>query len=434
MTTLSDRDSNDLTRRELEKDEDARLAPWASRSSEARRAVPLDREGRLFDYRTEFQRDRDRIVHARAFRRLRLKSNGGALPPDEPFRDLLTHTLALSQMARTAARGLSLNEDLVEAIALGHSLGSPPFGMNGAAALDDMLRDAGGFRVPRQSLRVVDLLEKRYAHPGLNLTDAVREGIARLAGEDEVPPDLHPGAPPSCEARVVAALERPLTAIEELDDALRAREVDPSAVERLALVRVLRRHIGEGAFTGRGRGSGAGGLGMLHRLANTLHRGLTHMLVTGLIHASRRSLRLWGRTHGVDSPQAFRAAHDRVPPATIGLTPAAARMYDALGEFVGRRVHHAAGRAAVGLRARRVVQGLFRVMHDDPLVTDDYVLLRFKEQAGGPYLRDVPFSAVAGEIARRYRGNPLFSRLVADHIAGMTDPFALAEHERLVRA
>ena len=109
-------------------------------------------------------------------------------------------------------------------------------------------------------------------------------------------------------------------------------------------------------------------------------------------------------------------------------------MYDALGEFVGRRVHHAAGRAAVALRARRIVQGLFRVMHDDPLVADDYVLWRFKEQAGGPYLRDVAFSAVAGEIARLYRGNPLFSRLVADHIAGMTDPFALAEHERLVRA
>ena len=177
------RDMADLTREELEIEEDRRLAFCAMRSSRARRGVPRSREGRVFDYRTEFQRDRDRILHSRAFRRLRLKSHGGAFPPVERYRDRLTHTLEVSQLARTVARGLGLNEDLVEAIAIGHELGVPPFGRAGEEALS-ALPGVGRFRTNEQSLRVVDVLEKRYEHSGINLTDATREGILKHAPFD----------------------------------------------------------------------------------------------------------------------------------------------------------------------------------------------------------------------------------------------------------
>jgi dGTPase len=179
-------------RRRLELAEEERLAPYALRSSEATRRFPIEDDGRAFDYRSQFQRDRDRIVYSRAFRRLRQKAQAGILPAYEDHRrNRLTHTLEVAQLARTIGRALSLNEDLVEAVALGHDLGQPPFGPAGVRALDDILTgrldgqggpglgDLGGFWRSWQGLRVVDHLEKRYEHPGLNLTDPVREGILK---------------------------------------------------------------------------------------------------------------------------------------------------------------------------------------------------------------------------------------------------------------
>ena len=183
-------------RRRLERAEEERLAPYAQSSAEATRRHPIEDEGRAFDYRTDFQRDRDRIVYSRAFRRLRQKAQTGILPAYEDHRrNRLTHTLEVTQLARTIGRALSLNEDLVEAVALGHDLGQPPFGPAGEGALDDLmsgrldgrggagLGDLGGFWHAWQGVRVVDRLEKRYDHPGLNLTDIVREGIKVIADE-----------------------------------------------------------------------------------------------------------------------------------------------------------------------------------------------------------------------------------------------------------
>jgi len=194
------------TRRRTESLEEDRLAPYALKSARARRRLPLDAEGRAFDYRTEFQRDRDRIIHARAFRRLRDKGCTHLAEDDDHYRNRSTHSLEVSQLGRTIARALRLNEDLVEAIALGHDLGYPPQGTGGVEALEGLLggatriegftpkalRSLGGFDVPAQSLRVIDLLEKRYDHPGLNLTDDTRAGIwkgadpSRPVGPDEV--------------------------------------------------------------------------------------------------------------------------------------------------------------------------------------------------------------------------------------------------------
>ncbi len=135
-------------RKSLEKSEDERLAPYALRSSDAARRFPIEDDGRAFDYRTAYQRDRDRVVYSRAFRRLRHKAVAGILPAYEDHRrNRLTHTLEVAHVARTIGRALALNEDLIEAIALAHDLGQPPFGPTGERALDELLsgrRDGRG--------------------------------------------------------------------------------------------------------------------------------------------------------------------------------------------------------------------------------------------------------------------------------------------------
>ena len=420
------RQTIDLTRQGLEKDEDERLAPYAMRSALARRHLPLERDGRVFDYRTEFQRDRDRILHSRAFRRLRLKSHGGAFPPAERYRDRLTHTLEVSQLSRTVARGLRLNEDLVEAIALGHELGMPPFGRAGEAALAALLpRRGGGFRYNQQSLRVVDLIEKRYEHPGVNLTDASREGILKHAGWEGADAGgmrgdgLHLEWAPFFEAQVVAIVDEVASVVQDLDDGLRAGDLDLDEVESLPIVRELKRRI-------RMKAGGA------FMRANAINRGLTHMLVTAIIHHSRRALKAWAKACEVVTHDAFLACRAAVKQGTIGLTPAVRRLYDGLKAFVARQLHQGAWLSGVAARARSLIGGLFRVMKDDPRLADDYLLLRFKQEQGGRYLRDVPAGEIESEIARRYRGNARYVRLVADHIAGMTDMFAVAEYERLL--
>src|SRR5580765_7293393 len=176
VTTATER----FTREHFERLEEERLALFASKSARASRprgpASPM-----TGDARTEYARDRDRIIHSRAFRRLKHKTQVFIPYEGDHFRTRLTHTIEVSQIARSAARALGLNEDLTEAIALGHDLGHTPYGHSGEYVLDRLLREshpeAGGFKHNFQSVRVVDRLEKRYDEPGLNLTDDVREGV-----------------------------------------------------------------------------------------------------------------------------------------------------------------------------------------------------------------------------------------------------------------
>jgi dGTPase len=185
------------------------LSPRASRAYPARRAVP-EPDSPL---RTPFQRDRDRIVHSKAFRRLKHKTQVFISPEGDHYRTRLTHTLEVVGIARTAARALALNEDLTEAIALGHDLGHPPFGHIGEAALDNSLNRAFGirFRHNRHSLRVVERLERDGR--GLNLTEQVRDGIVHHTG-----PDL----PATLEGRIVRVVDRIAYINHDIDDALRA--------------------------------------------------------------------------------------------------------------------------------------------------------------------------------------------------------------------
>jgi dGTPase len=190
--------------------EDAWLSPLAARSWPPRRARPEDDCG----LRTPLQRDRDRIVHSKAFRRLKHKTQVFVAPEGDHFRTRLTHTLEVTQISRTVARALRLNEDLTEAIGLGHDLGHPAFGHIGEDVLDDCLRARFDrrFRHFEHSLRVVDVLE--LDGRGLNLCDDVRDGIARHSGRAPLPRTL--------EGRIVRLVDRVAYINHDIDDALRA--------------------------------------------------------------------------------------------------------------------------------------------------------------------------------------------------------------------
>jgi dGTPase len=191
-------------RERIEQREDA-LSPLATRSYPAHR----EREEPDSDHRTPFQRDRDRIVHSKAFRRLKDKTQVFIAPEGDHYRTRLTHTLEACGIARSVARALDLNEDLTEAIGLGHDLGHPPFGHIGEAVLDDCVRARWGhaFRHNEHSLRVVDRIER------LNLTEPVRDGILRHTG---------PTPPASLEGRIVRVVDRIAYINHDIDDALRA--------------------------------------------------------------------------------------------------------------------------------------------------------------------------------------------------------------------
>lgn len=427
-------------RRRLERAEEQSLATYAARSSEASRRYRTEDEGRAFDYRTHFQRDRDRIVYSRAFRRLRQKSQAGLLPGyADHRRNRLTHTLEVAQLGRTIGRALRLNEDFIEAVALGHDLGQPPFGPAGERALDELLSgkldgrggaglgDLGGFKRSWQSLRVVDRLEKRYRHPGLNLTDPVREGILKSDRVPNVPQEelmgVRPGLAPLFEVQVVQLADRIASALHDLDDALQSETVDVLQVERLNAVRQLRLKLGRNYHQQDSR----------FMKANAIHRGLTHLLVTGAILTSERALARWAERHKIDEVRAFRARRDEaIGGNEVSLPRTGWALLEELERFLERRVRRGYAANRIEAKGRRVVLGLFASYHADPSLLQDHVLLRHKELAGVRYLRDVAADALDAELEHSYRRNPRFVRLLGDHLAGMTDAFALAEHRWLL--
>jgi dGTPase len=208
-----------LTRQQIEKREREMLAPCAALAAESRGREYPQKQHPL---RTDFQRDRDRIVHSAAFRRLEYKTQVFIPHEQDHFRTRLTHTIEVAQISRTIARSLRLNEDLTEAIALVHDLGHTPFGHCGENVLDRLLQSVGGFNHNRQSLRIVDNLEQRYPeHPGLNLTYEVREGIIKheTSVKISVPGfDKHPH--PTLEAALVDIADEIAYNSHDIDDGL----------------------------------------------------------------------------------------------------------------------------------------------------------------------------------------------------------------------
>ena len=227
-----------ITRQEIEEREAETLAPYAALAARSRGRVYPQEEHAL---RTAFQRDRDRIVHAAAFRRLEYKTQVFIPHETDHFRTRLTHTIEVAQISRTIARNLRLNEDLAEAIALVHDLGHTPFGHSGEDVLDALLKDKGGFNHNRQSLRVVDVLEHSYAaHPGLNLTYEVREGIVKHETSVTIKlPEFHGDEHPTLEAVLVDIADEIAYNSHDIDDGLSSGIIDFDSLREVGIIKVL---------------------------------------------------------------------------------------------------------------------------------------------------------------------------------------------------
>ncbi len=231
------------TREQLENDERQALAPYACLAAGSRGRIHEESES---SHRTAFQKDRDRVLHTSAFRRLEYKTQVFVNYEGDYYRTRLTHTLEVAQVATSIARALGLNEDLAETIALAHDLGHPPFGHSGEKALNELTKPIGGFDHNRQSLRIVTQLERRYPNfAGLNLTWETLEGIMKHETEYDVPdPDWEPDAQPSLEAQVVNVADEVAYNAHDLDDGLRSGHLTPRQVYEVPVIGELMRRLG----------------------------------------------------------------------------------------------------------------------------------------------------------------------------------------------
>jgi dGTPase len=428
-------------REELETDERRRLAFFATRSSEAGRRYESP-EPQSADHRLAFQRDRDRILHSRAFRRLKHKTQVFVPHVADHPRTRLTHTLEVGQLARTIARALGLNEDLAEAIAMGHDVGHTAFGHTGEKVLDEILRGtnnevilpegvssrAGAFKHNYQSLRVVDLLEWRYDHPGLNLSDQVREGILkhttwRKNYRFPLPSSegLFLDRPCHLEGQVVAAADEIAQQTHDLEDGLRAGSVRLENVEELAAARRVIEPMEE-----RYRGQRSRSLRQ-----SLLIRGLIGLFVTDVISSGATRIASFLDRSGATDHDGWAARSREISQTTVWCSREVEELFDELKAFIYRFIINHAQVNRQDWRARKVVSSLFRAFWSNPLNLPSYVLLRARDELDLVYLRDIPIKSVAGEVASRYHSSPGFARLVADHIAGMSDRFALEEYRSL---
>jgi dGTPase len=373
------------TREAFEAEEAERLAPFAVHSRASRGRVFPEEE---HPYRTAFQRDRDRIVHSRAFRRLEYKTQVFVYHEGDHYRNRLTHTLEGGQISRTIARVLRLNEELAEAVVLAHDLGHTPFGHAGERVLDRLMEAAGGFDHNRQSLRVVDLLEDRYpAFRGLNLCYETREGILKHGCRWEHPlPVPETLAQPSLEAQVADVADEIAYTNHDLDDGLRSGLLRAEQLEDVALWRETREEVE--------RRIGPAGERVLRAQVIVA---LINRLVTDLVWATAARL----EAAGVASLDAVR----RTPERFVGFSPETEKRKRELERFLARELYQHPRVVQVSARAERILGDLFEAYRRDPALLPPHV----RERAGED-----------GEL-----------RAIADYIAGMTDRFAMDEHARL---
>jgi dGTPase len=426
--------------RTLLAEEEGRLAPWAIRSSEAIRRVGVrdDDSG----VRLAFQRDRDRILHSRAFRRLKHKTQVFVPHVADHPRTRLTHTLEVAQIGRTIARALGLNEDLVEAIALGHDLGHTAFGHTGESILNHILSGkntevglpsvvidkVGTFKHNYQSLRVVDLLERRYPEPGLGLTDQVREGILKHTSWKKNLPFPLPSTdgleldqPCFLEGQVVAVADEIAQQTHDLEDGLRAGSVRLETVENLEVCSAVDCRLD----------GGMGEESRQWRRQDLLIRGMIDLFVSDVVTATASRIEKFLTRHNISTRDDFVARQRQVSQTTVWFSRNVEEVFRELKAFIYQFIINHPQVNRQDWRARKVITALFRAFWTNPLTLPSYVLLRAQEELGFPYLREVPLSRVASEISSRYHASAGFARLVVDHIAGMSDRFALEEYRSL---
>lgn len=374
-----------FTREQLEAIEDQALAPYGLRSKDSKgRAYPEDEP----PYRTAFQRDRDRILHTTAFRRLEYKTQVFINYEGDYYRTRLTHTLEVTQIGRTVARALGANEDLTEAICLAHDLGHPPFGHSGEVALNRLMKDHGGFDHNKQSLRIVTKLERRYPDfPGLNLTWEVREGIVKHETEYDVSDarDYNPDLRGHLEAQIANAADELAYTAHDLDDGLRSGMITPRMLEGIELWEILCESIGWHN-------------GELEELVrHRLIRRLIGLEATDLVQSTARKL----KESGVQSVEELQ----RLPYNVIGFSEDMARRNRELKDFLYKNLyrHHRVVRMAV--KAERIISDLFYAYCNEPAMLPRHVQTLIDERG--------------------------LERTVCDYIAGMTDRYAVEEHQKL---
>lgn len=429
-------------REELEEHERCFLAPYAVLSSEASRRKPVEPTPAQEDFRTAFARDRDRILHARAFRRLKHKTQVYVPYAGDHPRTRLTHTLEVAQLARTMARALRLNEDLVEAIALGHDLGHTPFGHSGEKVLarilagveptcplpPEVVERVGTFKHNYHSLRVVDLLEQRYETPGLNLTDQVREGILKHTSWNPKLPfplphqeGLRLEQPCHLEGQVVALADEIAQQTHDLEDGLANEAVDLQAVEKLSAVRRVLAQLGEQYSKERSA----------FRRAALLQRKLIHLFVVDAVHTTAATLSAAAQAQKVTHREDWRQFLPTLGDEVVRLSPSLGEAFAELKAFIYQFIINHQQVHLQDHRARLIITGLFQAYYTNPLTLPPYVLLRFAEISGRPYLRDLPHTQAREEVSRHYHPDHRFVRIVVDHLAGMSDRFAISQWKTL---
>jgi dGTPase len=372
-------------RKKLEELEHMQLAPYGIRSRDSRGRAYIDHEP---DYRTAFQRDRDRVLHTTAFRRLEHKTQVFIIYEGDYFRTRLTHTLEVAQIGRTIARTLGANEDLVEVICLAHDLGHSPFGHSGEIALTALMKDSGGFDHNRQSLRIVTALEQRYPEfPGLNLTWEVREGMVKHESEYDLADarDYDPALRGNLETQIANVADELAFTTHDLDDGLRSGMILPQMLEGIELWEGLR-------STFRWKGPELPELER-HRMI----RELVGLMVTDLAHATDGRL----RDSGVASPLDIQRMHTNL----VGYGDEMQRRHEQLKDFLFKNLYSHFRVLRMAVKAERIIADIFNAYRAEPAILPASMKPAIEKWG--------------------------FERSICDYIAGMTDRFAIEEHRKL---
>lgn len=378
-----------VTTQELEAREQMTLAPYAMPNSASR--------GRVYPeaphpYRLGYQRDRDRIIHTTAFRRLEYKTQVFVYSEGDHYRNRLTHSVEVAQIGRTLARALGCNEDLTEAICLGHDLGHPPFGHTGEETLNNLMRTHGGYDHQKQTYRIITELERRYPeHPGLNLTYEVREGVVKHDTSYDVVDarDYCPDEKGTLECQLSNLADEIAYNTSDLDDGLRAGILKADAVLELALAQRVVASLGM-----------AGGVDLNDEL--TRHRFIRRLVgieISDAIAATAAGL----AQQNVGSLEELRSLPENVACYSAQL----AEENRALKSFLYNNFYRHYRVVRMASKADRIVRRLFDAFVTEPEQLPTATQQRVETQPGGLH------------------------RVVCDYIAGMTDRFAVLEYKRL---
>jgi len=374
-----------FSREKLETLEEQSLAPYACRSNSTKgRAYQEDEP----DYRTAFQRDRDRILHTTAFRRLEYKTQVFITYEGDYYRTRLTHTLEVAQIGRTIARALGANEDLEEVICLAHDLGHSAFGHSGEVALSRLMKEHGGFDHNKQSLRIVTILERRYPEfPGLNLTWEAREGIVKHESEYDISDarEYNPELRGHLEAQIANVADELAYTAHDLDDGLRSGMLTPYMLEGVTLWEILLESVGlrETEINDLNR----------HRLI----RRLIGMEVNDLVYTTQQRLR--------DSNVRSVEELQRLPYNVIAFSEDMHRRNRQIKDFLYAKLYRHYRVVRMQVKAERILTNLFNAYRAEPSILPTHVQEQV-EQFG-------------------------LERTICDYIAGMTDRFAIEEHQKL---